>query len=1173
MTKPIRLLASEWIVISVWVLAAPLEICAQSAELHGIVRDQLGSPVSDAIVVALHGQSVAGTSFTNVDGRFSISLSQEPIDSIVVSRTGFAKFSTKILASPVEIWLTKVAEIAPVIVSDVQRERPRRRALAPEIGGDERRATLQSNVSGDNSGSYASTLAMSLGYSAVVDASGNVVGLSALGLARQQNAVTLDGIRYDPRELPRDAPILVRAATSTYNATRGGFSGASIAITTPSSLQPPSSSVRIGVETKYLQAANGRAPLSDRRFSEVRLSGTKIASPFSDRTGLILAFQASAREQRLPSIFFKSASELEGGGISHLALDSIANAASSQGFQIPLGLNARSQSTYSANVLMRVDDAPANRRQIGSTLAARCRKANSEFADYLASPSAAGTTQTCSIGSSTVLSRYLHDVLLNETRVGFSAERESRRSSDDVTTSVVRLPATGVSAQESQLSIGGSPLLPYRSLTKSAELTNTTTWHSLDSRHRTELQSEMHYDYVLEQVSQDRNGTVTFPSATAFSKLQPISYHQLISARRGGDEAISGSISFSDEWDLTDDFAFTFGARSDVQSLLNSTAIRSGNSPPRATTVDPRVGFVWGYGTATRAMGPFGTERKSSLRGGFGRFTNLYSAGILQSVTGDTPQREVFCNEEALRGSVYDRVGNFIPAGGCSAAAISSGSREYIDANFRPETSSRASLGWTTRLVGIVRSNIDLLVSRTTNLPSVISTNLLFSPGFVIQTEAGRPVYASIAGIDPTFAVFDYSSTRRDPAFTSVLDRVSDGISTAKQITASISNDPRGQGARFTFSYSLRNIRAYQRGFEGTTAGNPNQRNWERAVGLPRQQASFLGSMPFGLFGIDLFFRASGQRVFTPLIRGDVNGDGLSNDRAFIFPSSTNSRDEGYQITELTDKLPSRLARCLETQRNSIARTGSCPLPIQLETNVAIRVEPSSSRRVSAVASFTNVLALFDALLHGSNHSHGWGNRGIVDPYLLIPAGFDPIAKRFSYRVNTSFGDRSSLLSSPSAVFRSSLELKILTGPSSQQYVASQNRKVVRDDSTARGVLVNRARKLIPDGIPMLLSGSSQIPLTGEQVDRLTELQTSFLATVDSAWAEAISYALRPASTYDPSFHARLVKTATDKSYVEASVIADAARRILTKDQIRILPNAIARLLDSAWVRNSRPRP
>lgn len=1144
----------------------------QPTEVSGIVRDQAGSPVSGAIVAALRGARIVASSATDSNGAFSISTPEGSIDSIVVSRTGFAKLTAKALGPVMQVTLLAIAEIAPVLISDVRRERPRRRALPPEIGAQERRTTLQSNVSGDNSGHYASVLATSAGYSIVVDGAGNVVGLSTLDLSRQQNSVTLDGIRYDPQELPRDAPVLIRATTSPYNATRGGFSGASIAITTPSSLLAPQSSFRVSLESKELQGPKQAFFSQARGFSEVRVSGTKTRVLAPNRSALSFSVQTSARQRSLGSIFLENAFRLESNGLNPHAIDSVINSSRARGVDL-LGEQASAvRASYSGSLLMRLDDAPSNRRQLASTLSFRCRKANSDFSSFLVSPSGAGTSRACAVGSSSTLSRYVHDVVLNETRLGFSASRESRQSKDKRTTSVIAIGGPRSADQGLQVSVGGNALLPYRSTTKSAELTNTSTWHSLSARHRAEFQMTLRYDYVKELSLQDQYGTVTFPNATAFATLHPLTFHQLLARRKDGDEAISGSIAFSDEWDLTDDFAFTYGARSDIQTLLSSASIASAGKAPLAATLDPRVGFIWGYGTATKGMGPFGVERKSSLRGGIGRFTNLYSAGILQPLTGDTPRRELFCNEAVLAGSTYGTDGNFLPAEACLASGSGEPSVERIAESYRPEISTRVTLGWTSRVVGLARSSIELVSSRTTKLPSAISDNQLPSPAFALAGEQNRPVFAPLASIDPTFANFDYLAGRRDAAFSRVVTHVSDGVSRAKQLTLNVSNDQRGEGPRVAVSYTFRSISTFQRGFEGSTAANPNVRTWERSVLSPRHQVALLGSIPLGRFTAEVFLRASRQRSFTPMVRRDINGDGVSNDRAFVFSQSA-SEDEGIQMRELIEHLPTRLARCLDRQAGTIAQTASCELPTQYETNVAIRVEPVGSRRLSAVFTLTNVLTLLDVILHGSGHTRGWGDRGLVDPYLLTPSGFDPTQKRFHYEVNQNFGSRTSLLSSPIGQFRSAIEVKFLTGSSNDRRIAEQNRLATRRESTSSDELAGRIRKTIPNGIPILLSGASEIELTPAQVDALTRLQSSFTTTVDSIWSASIDYSSQPASSYNPQLHIRIVKLATDHAYEAAAALAVAIRKVLTNDQVKLLPNAVAQLLDPVWLKNSRPKP
>ena len=71
----------------------------------------------------------------------------------------------------------------------------------------------------------------------------------------------------------------------------------------------------------------------------------------------------------------------------------------------------------------------------------------------------------------------------------------------------------------------------------------------------------------------------------------------------------------------------------------------------------------------------------------------------------------------------------------------------------------------------------------------------------------------------------------------------------------------------------------------GSTAGNPFDRQWGAHTAEGKHQFTLnWNSIPIA----DLFYVTVGTTVksgplFTPMIAGDVNGDGYLNDRAFVF--------------------------------------------------------------------------------------------------------------------------------------------------------------------------------------------------------------------------------------------------------------------------------------------------
>src|SRR5690606_19304489 len=100
----------------------------------------------------------------------------------------------------------------------------------PGVGGAEQAVgTAASAALAPGEAGRLSALAATLpGVALVPGVDGAAAGFSVLGLGADQNRVTLDGMTFDGSELPRGAGVQTVLATSTFDVSRGGFSGAEL---------------------------------------------------------------------------------------------------------------------------------------------------------------------------------------------------------------------------------------------------------------------------------------------------------------------------------------------------------------------------------------------------------------------------------------------------------------------------------------------------------------------------------------------------------------------------------------------------------------------------------------------------------------------------------------------------------------------------------------------------------------------------------------------------------------------------------------------------------------------------------------------------------------------------------------------------------------------------------
>jgi hypothetical protein len=145
------------------------------------------------------------------------------------------------------------------------------------------------------------------------------------------------------------------------------------------------------------------------------------------------------------------------------------------------------------------------------------------------------------------------------------------------------------------------------------------------------------------------------------------------------------------------------------------------------------------------------------------------------------------------------------------------------------------------------------------------------------------------------------------------------------------------------------------------------------------------------------------------MVSSDINGDGLSNDRAFVFdPTRSHDTTVARGMRELLAQAPASAVVCLARALERAAARNACEGPWTATVNArfglnAYQVSPKLAGW-DVELYLHNPLGGIDQILHGSR-LHGWGSTMTPDPILLQTTGFVPTEQRFRYSVNPRFGD------------------------------------------------------------------------------------------------------------------------------------------------------------------------
>jgi hypothetical protein len=388
---------------------------------------------------------------------------------------------------------------------------------------------------------------------------------------------------------------------------------------------------------------------------------------------------------------------------------------------------------------------------------------------------------------------------------------------------------------------------------------------------------------------------------------------------------------------------------------------------------------------------------------------------------------------------------------------------------------------------------------------------------FRLDGEAARPVFVAPGSISAASGMAATVESRRDPRFSSVSEQRSDIRSRASSLTTMLTFRPAmarfesGIKVPLTVSYTWFDTREQRNGFTGTTAGDPRLAEWQ-----PSAVARHAVIMSAVLHVPDWFRLTAGVQwrsgaPYTPTVLGDINADGIAtNDRAFVVdPTQLSDSVLRSGMARLLATAPPSAQRCLRAQLGVVAGANSCTGPPSATLNAVVTIDPARVRlqnRGAIQLRMNNVLAGLDQLAHGADHIHGWGQAVYPDPVLLRVTGFDPVARRYRYDVNRSFGDPRPLQRFFYSPFRVTLEVAIDIGPDRERSELDRRLSPLPHEGRARidsAAVVEQLRQAHdPRNLfEPVLRRADEFQLTESQRDSLERLGQRHAAFRDSTYA------------------------------------------------------------------------
>jgi hypothetical protein len=380
-------------------------------------------------------------------------------------------------------------------------------------------------------------------------------------------------------------------------------------------------------------------------------------------------------------------------------------------------------------------------------------------------------------------------------------------------------------------------------------------------------------------------------------------------------------------------------------------------------------------------------------------------------------------------------------------------------------------------------------------------------------------------------------------------------------------------------SYVYSNVRERVRGFGGSTAGNPLALEWARSPFDSRHQVTYnLGYNFFDAVRVNWFGSFRSGNPFTPMVAGDVNGDGYSNDRAFIFdPTDASDPALAAAMQSLLRNGSTAVRDCLRKQLGQLAARNSCQGPWTSTASMSVSFNPTKVRmpqRATLSFQISNPLGAADLLLNGSNNLRGWGQQVFPDPSLLYVRGFDAQNQRFRYEVNQRFGATSPAFSAFRAPVTLTAMLRFDIGPTRERQMLEQqlDRGRTKDGQKLPEQMMRMTFSSggMPNPMAQILRQQDTLKLTGPQADSIATMNRWYVIRVDSIWSPVAKYLADLPDRYDEDEAYEHYIRARRATVDLLARLGPKIKGLLTAEQRRKLPPFVASYLEPRYLASIR---
>jgi Carboxypeptidase regulatory-like domain len=1164
-----------------------------------------GGPISGALVFVTRGPDrMVQQDTTNADGRWRLIFNPGTGDYLVfISSPGAESFRKRVTRSAAEQRFAVDAVLKNGAVSQLAAVRVQARAPRPErqrgtdaiptTGSNERIAEgVYGAISPTSAGNPLATAATIPGL--IVGAN----GISALGAGGEQSLVTLNGLAAGA-SIPREARTRTRASLSSYDPSVGGFSGALLAQELDAGREDTERRSSFTIDAPTLRATDALASAYGLRPTTFQASLGQTGQITDDRLFYSTAAQLSRRSASQASLLTSPTNVLALDGLDAADVARVRQSLLAAG--IPGFTGSANRVVDQLNLVGQLDRTPRGAHAIRFTGLVDAQQTNGVGVSPVSLPgvdnSERSVTAAIQFGDQSYIGKRRPSQ--NDFRTSLSMQRMSAAANNRLPNGAVRVPDLASdpldpSVTVPTLAFGGTAGATGSRTTATWEIADDLSWLRGGRKHLFKAHAWTRIDALRDETVSDARGTFSFNTLSDFSAGRPASFTRTLAQPARDGATWNGAAAFAHRWAPSRVFQLLWGARLEANRFVGTptrnAALESAlglrtDATPSSVAISPRLGVTWylvrdaAGGTMTRASD---LASRSSLpvgmiRAGLGQFRGLYRADALAQADGATGLPDAFRRLTCIgAGAPTPDWAAYATddaptscASGAPSLADAAPTVSILGPGYKPPRNWRASAGWTSHFAK-TDYRIDATYALNFDQSSAIDRNLRASPAFTLSSEGGRAMYVPASSIDVGSGGVSPLASRISSAFGTVAERLGDVKGRARSVTLSLTPDLSNLSDGDTYlnvNYTWASARAAARGFDAGTAGDPRAVEWSRSPFDVRHQviAQIARTFPKGI-GLSLFLALQSGMPFTPLVSGDINGDGRANDRAFVPPASSPA------LAALLADAPSAVRRCLATQRGQIAARNSCEGPWSQTMQLRLDLPGSLLRlpdRARLALQFANPLGALDQALHGSSDLRGWGSASTPNPVLLVPRGYDVTNSAFVYDVNTRFGEtRPSRIARPLDPYGITLDVRLdLSVKPEVQELQRQMKPGRHGDRRPRlspDTLMARYQRSMPSVFVAMQALSDTLLLTPTQQDSLAVHEARYRAILDTLYRPLVTYLASLPDTYDGKDALMQVQQADSLAWEVTYRTGSQAKSVLSPLQLTVVPEFLRRLLNEA---------